>query len=81
MDAVIFNLDMYPEVSRPVTDYAYAAIHIKNRQLKVVNGETLKKLYREYCKYPAMDYSMEEQITELSGFYFRFERGTEKCKV
>ena len=55
MDAVIFNLDMYPEVSRPVTDYAYAAIHIKNRQLKVVNGETLKKLYREYCKYPAMD--------------------------
>ena len=77
MDAVIFNLDMYPEVSRPVTDYAYAAIHIKNRQLKVVNGETLKKLYREYCKYPAM----EEQITELSGFYFRFERGTEKCKV
>ena len=55
MDAVIFNLDMYPEVSRPVTDYAYAAIHIKNRQLKVVNGETLKKLYREYCKYPAME--------------------------
>lgn len=75
VDAVIFNLDFMPEVNRPETDWAYAAIHIKDDQLEVVRGKALEKLYHRYCRYPAMDYDMEETISDIRDFYFRFERG------
>ncbi len=75
VDAVIFNLDFMPEVNRPETDGAYAAIHIKDGQLEVVRGRALEKLYHRYCRYPAMDYDIEEIISDIRGFYFRFERG------
>ena len=74
-DAVIFNLDLYPRADFSETDGAYAAIHIKNGQLKIVMGDALEKLYQKYCGYPAMDYNMEDSISDLAGFHFRFKRG------
>lgn len=74
VDAVIFNLDSYLNMADSDTAGAYAAIHIKNGQLRIVTGEALKKLYRQYCKYPAIDYELEKSISCLLNQYFKFER-------
>lgn len=76
VDAVIFNLDTDPQVNRPETDGAYAAIHIKDGKLKVVTGSALEKLYHKYCRYPAVDYDIEKSLSRECGFCFKFERGT-----
>lgn len=76
VDAVIFNFDVYPQVNCLETDKAYAAIHIRDGQLEVVTGKALEKSYRKYCRYPAVDYDIENSISSLCGFSFKFERGT-----
>lgn len=78
LDVLIVNFDIHPTSRRPELSFesAFCAFHIQGIHIRVISeAAEIKKLYDEYKKYEAVDYSIEDKISNpRKNFDFKFER-------